>query len=611
MSADSKLSSSDLERIAEIVREETGNQVREKNHSMLISRMTTHLLKLGLTSMAEYWAHFDKHEFDERETIKGLFTTHYTFFFREYAHFEVLQKWIDENLHLLKGRGAPLKVWCAAASRGQEAYSLAMYLEVNLSKKHGVAYEVIGTDIDAQSIAYAANGVYPIKEVSSIPQNYLQAFWKRGQGDTKEYAAILPALKSRVRFETLNLLEIQGWGNKDSFDIIFCRNVFIYFAEDVVRNIAMAARERLNSQGMFFSGVSEPLRFKEWDMESVGPSAYRRTQTKPKELEPVPIATATGPKYNVLCVDDSGTIQAIMRKIFSQDPACAGVKSAMNGREARELLNTHKFDVITLDIHMPEVNGIEFLERHYNRKTDPPVIMVSSVSRQDLDLATKSLSLGAFDYVEKPAMNTLQKSSAEILTKIKMALRAKVSEPTSAIGVFDQSIAQKIVVPDASQCLRVARASQNSVVGLANVVQAQAKESRSPALLVVFKEELMVGDVINKAMAWTDRPLIHLRELKGILRPNHIYIVADADAHNVLRSIGAKRVSLQLLDTSPIVWPEINSMPSLQLLVDEVQAGFAEGFARGLGVPLSDVTPSTSFASLSLEYFANFRKSAA
>lgn len=621
-----KIDTKDLHRLAQIVREETGNQVQEKNFSMLESRIRNHTLKLGVNSMEEYWTYFSENEEQERSSLQSLMTTHYTFFFREYAHFEVLDQWISSTFPYLKQRfetsKQPVRVWSAACSRGQEVYSLAMFLELNLFKKYGIPFEVMGTDIDPDSVAYAKNGVYPIKEVNTIPQMYLKGFWKKGSGSIKDYAAIHPTFKSKTNFDVLNLLEIQNWANNQIFDVIFCRNVFIYFSEANVQKIALDLLKKMDPKGLFVSGMSEPLRFSEWKLESIGPSCYQRPQLElekavSKASTPLPILQPTqvqkqveNAKYNVLCVDDSKTIQVLIKSIFAKDPNCSGVDFALNGREAREKLDAKKFDLITLDIHMPEVNGIEFLQNLYRIKEDPPVLMVSSVNRTDLELATKSLSLGAFDYVEKPAMNNLQKSTDEILTKGKMALRSRGAINQIEIGGFDTSISQKIVVPDASQCLRVISCGPEGTPLLRQILEGQKNEYRSPALVIVWKGP-PTDNVENEILQWTSQTVNSVRSSENLFKPNHTYVVRSDFAGLVLKSLKAKNISLQVLDKS---FDDLNALKNhsgIQVLIDESLAGFKDSFQRSTGIPVSDVTPATSFPSLSVEYFANLRKAAA
>jgi chemotaxis protein methyltransferase CheR len=618
---DALLSKQDFQRLADIVREVTGNHVQEKNRPMLESRIRSRLLKLGLASMTEYWNYFADNEQEEKEMLQSLMTTHYTFFFREFIHFEALDKWINDEAVRLKARfeatKAPVKIWSAACSRGQEVYSLAMFLEHHLLKKHGVPYEITGTDIDAESVSFAKNGVYPIKEVNTISQIYLADNWKRGTGSNKEFAAIHPNIKKNTKFSTANLLELSGWQSSDVFDVIFCRNVFIYFTEDNVKKIAKDLAKKLDSRGLFISGISEALRFTDWPLTAIGPSIYRNKDIdvakKSSETSTVgtPMAKPTeATKYTVLCVDDSPTIQLLIKKIFSQDPNCKSVDTAIHGRDAREKLNQKKYDLITLDIHMPEVSGIEFLEKLYNKNEDPPVLMVSSVNRTDVELATKAMTLGAFDYIEKPAMNSLQKSADELLTKTKMALRVRADKIGHVATSFDALIAQKIVVPDASLCSRIVFAHSQSMQELEQIVKGQSSELRSPSLLIVWREDKPVN-ILGEVLKWTTNTVNEVRDAKVMLRPNQIFIVKANEAKAVLENIRAKNLSLQILDPEFIELKYLTKNSMMQVLLSEHLLTQASRFELTSGLKVSDITPATSFVSLSVEYFANIRKAAA
>jgi chemotaxis protein methyltransferase CheR len=626
------LKKEDILRLAQIVREETGNVVQEKNFSMLESRIRSHILKLEIKSMDAYWSYFQANEKSEREVLQSLMTTHHTFFFREYVHFEILENWINKEGPRLKERfeknGQPVRIWSAACSRGQEVYSLAMFLEVNLFRKMGIPFEILGTDIDSDSVRQAQNGVYPIQEVNTIPNIYLNSFWKRGTGPIKNFAAVQTSLKEKTSFEPLNLFEIEKWSNKTKFDVTFCRNVFIYFSEENVRKVALDLAKRLEPRGLLLSGISEPLRFKGWNLHSVGPSAYlnafeeAKTNTpgptpspvKSLGLVPSPVNSQQSEKqsrYKVLCVDDSPTIQSLIKKIFSEDQLCESVDIAGNGKEAREKLDKAKYDLITLDIHMPEVGGIEFLERLYNRRVDPPVLMVSSVNRTDVELATKSLALGAFDYVEKPAMNNLKKSSGEILTKAKMAMRSKEGARLESVGGFDSSIGQKIVIPDASQSLRVVVSSLESIKLLEQIVRGQKTEYRSPPMLIVWSDSDPTSELEAQLLGWTDRQIAVVRDGITSLRANYIYIANSLSFKQTISPQRLKSASIQIIDKNIPDLSVFKGISSTQVLIDETLAPFASRMHKQYGLNVSDMTPSTSFPSLSAEFFANLRKAAA
>lgn len=610
----------DILRLAGVVREVTGNSIDEKNFSMLESRMQGHLMKLGLQSMQEYWEYFSAHERTERETLQGLMTTHYTYFFRESAHFEALQSWINTESQRLKDRfklsQRPVRVWSAACSRGQEVYSLASFLEVHLFQKWGVPFEVIGTDIDPDSVSYAKNGVYPLKEVNTIPRAYLQGFWRKGTGTIKDFAAVHPKVKSRVRFATLNLLEVKSWAERESFDVIFCRNVFIYFTPDKVKNIALSMIQRLDARGLFVSGMSEPMRFDGWELQSVGPSCYQRRLKEPPEA---PVARSSGgkpaaeKKYRVLCVDDSTTIQMLMRKIFSQDLLCEKVDVAGNGREARLKLDAGSYDLITLDIHMPEVSGLDFLEKLYKKESDPPVLMVSSVNRVDMDLASKALNLGAFDYVEKPALNNLQQSAEEILTKAKMAIKGGPSQKTGDLGSFEASIGRSMTAVEPTNCLRVIFASELTKTSLQQIIKEQESDSLLPATLIVADGEDFLRHLETNLRSWSRRPVSFVLSPKHVMKPGQYGVVKSTLAPELFRSLKQNTLSLQILDERSFLqcgyrWA---GSGSLQLLVEESLAGKVDSLETASALKVSDITPATSFFSLSREFFAKIRGAAA
>jgi len=631
-----KLSPKDLLRLSELITEETGNRILEKNHSMIESRLRAYCYQKGIENVEDYWALFAQNEVREREVLRGLMTTHYTFFFREYVHFESLENWIEANIERLKNRqrtsNTPVKIWSAAASKGQEAYSLAMFLYDVLLERYGVEFEILGTDIDDQAIKYASNAVYPIREVNTIPRHYLAKHWRKGTGQIKDYAALKPELRKRVAFRSMNLLKLDRSALGGGFDIIFSRNVFIYFDEANVKNIATSLASHLLDGGLFVSGVSEPLRFEGWNFPSLSPSVYLKPMRhedlscfdsdmtlKPEDsvkdkvvLPRNPTVSLLSPRsqtYRLLCVDDSPSIQKLMKNIFSQDPDCIAFECASNGREAREMLNQKTFDIITLDIHMPEVTGIEFLKNLYNKKQDPPVIMVSSVNRSDKDLATQSLNLGAFDYVEKPAMNNIQKSKEELLTKVRLAIRSKTVDSLESIIELNS---KTIVVPDASTCLRVIFVdADEGLKSLQYILEHIGTEFRSPPTLIVRSADLPEGALESCLLKWTKRTVKALRGSDGMLRPNSVYHTSLDLIEEVLGQSVAQNISFQILAKSYEKLPRLGrSSTQIQVLLAESFESHKGEIEFKMGCRVSDVTPGTSFQSLSLEFFANLRKAA-
>jgi chemotaxis protein methyltransferase CheR len=136
----------------------------------------------------------------------------------------------------------------------------------------------------------------------------------------------------------------------------------------------------------------------------------------------------------LLCVDDSPVVLTLLKKIFSAEPGFEVVATAKNGIEAAEMLKKHKVDALTLDIHMPDQNGLEYLQKNY-KSNHPPVIMVTSVSREDGQLGVKCLESGARDFVEKPGLNNLEEKGEELRMKVRCAVRAPASASTGLAEV--------------------------------------------------------------------------------------------------------------------------------------------------------------------------------
>ncbi len=620
----------DLDKLAEIVRQDTGNNIQKKNYSMLESRIKTRIFQLKLASMEQYWEYFQANDKVERQHLTGLMTTHYTFFFREYTHFELLEAWLAKELFRLEARfkqtQQPVKIWSAAASKGQEIYSLAIFFEHNLFKKYGIKYEVIGTDIDQDSIEFARNGVYPLKEVNSIPKIYLDGYWRLGSGPIADFAAISKEIKSKVKFETLNILEADTWQNKDKFDVIFCRNIFIYFSDENVKKIAFSLKNKSYEKGLIVTGVSEPLRFDGWDMKTIGPSCYYN-YTAPVNEEKVTTSVTTEHlvaadksvplieiipqiKYKVLCVDDSKTMQNIMKKIFKEDQNCELVECANHGGFAREMLDQKKYDLITLDINMPEVDGVMFLEKFYKKDIDPPVIMVSSVNRQDQDLATKAMSLGAFDYVEKPTMNNLDASKEELLMKVRTALKSKAPGAHNVTinknDNFDEQVSKNIIIPHIEQCLRVIVSDVNNYDKLDSILKSQTTEHDSPANMFILQNATNMQDLQVKLSAITEKNVIIANNTDIKINSNLVYLCNNSEQLFLFLKNNLRFLSIQFINFDLDILNLVQARLTPQILIDESLADEINAGKYG-SVKFSDIVPATSFSSLAIEFFASLR----
>ena len=203
----------------------------------------------------------------EVQTAIDLLTTNETYFFREPRHFEFLQK----QLSAAPARSQPLRIWSAAGSSGEEAYSIAMLLEDRLE---GHAWEVIASDISARVLERARAGHYPMERARYIPLPYLQRFCLKGTGKQDQTLLVDRGLRNKVSFLQINLnAQLPAIG---SFDFVFLRNVLIYFNQQTKRDVLARVLSVLRPGGWLFIGHSENLHGITDAVKAVAPSIYRK-----------------------------------------------------------------------------------------------------------------------------------------------------------------------------------------------------------------------------------------------------------------------------------------------------------------------------------------------
>jgi chemotaxis protein methyltransferase CheR len=443
--------------VSSIMSKETGNTLDNEQKSMITTRLKKRFLDLNITNPGTYFNYFSQNFATEKKMLVSILTTHHTFFFREFVHFEYIIKNLPQIVQNVKNRGEKVvRVLSAACSKGHEVYSLGMLLEKHLKHFPGIEYSILGTDIDESSVKFAQNGVYPFDEVKVIPQIYLGENWQKGTGEIENFAKIKKSIKSKCDFKIMNLVEMGKVLKEEKFDFIFCRNVFIYFKMDLVEKIVLDFKKHLYPTGFFVTGKSESLLSLTIKKEVFGPSIYGIDPVKQKETDKTAaninridhskIASVSNPTLvpnpkdepilnlipqpiKMLIVDDSGSIVKLLTKIFQADPEFQVVGSAQNGQEAEEFLKNNKVDAMTLDINMPVMDGVQYLQKNF-KAGHPHVVIVSSVSREDTHYAQKTFEYGASDFVEKPSLNNIGLRAEEIKSKIKMAFLN--SEPSNS-----------------------------------------------------------------------------------------------------------------------------------------------------------------------------------
>ena len=272
LGVDYPLTQAEFDRIRELVREHTGIALAESKRQLVYGRLARRLRALKLNSFAEYIRVLERGEAAEIEEFTNAVTTNLTSFFREPHHFEFLAK---EALPEMVARAANrrLRLWCCAASTGEEPYSIAMVLREAQALLAGWDVKLLATDLDSNVLGHGKWGVYTRERFESVSGKRRARFFEEVSGGEGKLSAA-DELRDLITFKQLNLMH--EWPMKGPFDAIFCRNVIIYFDKETQRALfeRMAALQRPGD--FLFLGHSESLYRVSERYELIGRTIYRR-----------------------------------------------------------------------------------------------------------------------------------------------------------------------------------------------------------------------------------------------------------------------------------------------------------------------------------------------
>jgi len=250
------------------IREVAGINLSNQKRALVVGRLSARLKHHGLASYAEYFRLLTSgREPAEVQIAIDRLTTNETQFFREPRHFDFLR----ERILPLRSTRHVFRAWSAAASSGEEPYSIAMILAASLGD---AAWELVASDLSARVLERARSGHYALARATSIPRPLLEAYCLKGIGTQAGTLLIEPRLRSRVRFEQINLIE--PLPRIGVFDVIFIRNVMIYFDMPTKRDVVARVLRQLRPDGYLIVGHSETLNGVTEALEPVVPSIYRR-----------------------------------------------------------------------------------------------------------------------------------------------------------------------------------------------------------------------------------------------------------------------------------------------------------------------------------------------
>lgn len=256
--------------IAGLMFDAIGLSFNDSKKPLIASRLSPRIQRIGLDSFEDYLALIaGADDGGEFQVAVDLLTTNETYFFREPAHYDLLAQ------ELSRTRPRALSVWSAASSFGDEAYSTAMLLaDLQQQGRIGPDWSILGTDISDRVLRSAMEAIYPQDRLRNVTPERLKRYCLRGDGDSEGLVQMQEKLREKVRFGQLNLCQpISGLG---PFDVIFLRNVLIYFDAPTKRDVVDRVLEHLRPGGLFFIGTAEGRVACNTPLQSVAPGAFRK-----------------------------------------------------------------------------------------------------------------------------------------------------------------------------------------------------------------------------------------------------------------------------------------------------------------------------------------------
>jgi chemotaxis protein methyltransferase CheR len=259
-----------------LIYREVGINLSEAKKALLVGRLANRLRDLRLTSFKDYYRHIT--EVDPLEQIRMIdcISTNETRFFREPQQFEFLEQRLIPQLKADAQAGRRprrLRIWSAASSSGEEAYSLAMTLLSHFPKDSGWTIEIFGSDISTRVLDKARAAVWLMERAREIPERHLKRYMLRGTGSSEGTMKAGPDIRSLVRFERINLMD-ETYPVTGKFDLIFCRNVLIYFDAATKERVVGNLLKCLEPNGLLFLGHAESMLGMAHRLRRVGPTVY-------------------------------------------------------------------------------------------------------------------------------------------------------------------------------------------------------------------------------------------------------------------------------------------------------------------------------------------------
>ncbi|HSV28378.1 MAG TPA: CheR family methyltransferase [Candidatus Omnitrophota bacterium] len=272
------LSPRDFSRLAEFIQGYSGIRMPPVKKTMVEGRLRRRVRALGLSSLSEYCSRLFEEGWLESEFVNliNVVTTNKTDFFREPEHFRLLaERVLPEWVAAGRGLDTPLKVWSAASSTGAEPYTLAMVLDDCARRNRGFRFKILATDISTDVLDKARHAVYPHEMIAPVPPEWQRRYFLRSRDTTQSIVRIVPQLRQSVHFGRLNLMD-ESYPVETGLDVVFCRNILIYFDKPTQQGVLQRLCDHLRPGGLLFVSHTETVTGMDLPIRQVAASVFAR-----------------------------------------------------------------------------------------------------------------------------------------------------------------------------------------------------------------------------------------------------------------------------------------------------------------------------------------------
>lgn len=525
-----KLTDSQKKRVFNLAQELTGScQDGSYKKDILINNVFRIMSEAGFSDLDEY-LDFSLKDSVQKELLVSALTIHTTSWFREKPHFDLLET-IATEFHQKHNGKKVFKFWTAANSTGEELYTAGLVLENVRALYAGFEYELHGSDIDKVSLQKAYKAIYTENVLKSIPEQF-HKFVLLGSGKSKGMLTIHKEIRKRARFFQVDLSKHPYMLPHAGYDFVMCRNVLIYFKPEDVKSIVNRLMSKVDTNGVLCLGHSETQEKIPSNFKTVATAAYQKCiYQEKKEHQSQTLAV----KSKVLIVDDSAVIRKVLKTILENSNI--QTDEAANATIASDKISKNKYDLITLDLHMPGESGPEWLLRVRKEGLKTPVIIVTDAAASEVEEVMNVLTDGAQDYLIK---STLNKNPLELVEKIKSLIKVNDSSKVTAISKTKNSKELKLFYPE----LILVGASTGGPQALTECLANLPKDNCPPVVVVQHINEAFAKPLAQRLALAANLDLVEPKDAIPFLNGKlymahgnyHLGIQKNSDRYLVLIS---------------------------------------------------------------------------